>query len=1010
MRKILLTIILTASISQLKAQCIRAISTNPVNPSNPYIEGLMAEMDPHDDPQDPSFNPLELPVTINPWLNSFNWARRVSTQFADIELSPNVTWQVPNLTGPIFNMKPLYEPSSSGYIYLYPPPNGTINDADFHWEDGWELLWLGTGYYPNGEEISTENPSRVTPFAANASNDLNVPYIILYNRYRGTMRLFIGLFTEMGAYDNATVELRFPIEFQNLSGTLRHINNYDQALDKPTSARFMSSQQEFPSDPTQWFSADFQMAYDPCVCDYSSNFEIEVWGTDVIDISLSGRAVSLELPLTDDQGNSTYDNEFLSVHNLNQVQESGGNVIYHKAEGLIEDYQERLEKYNQDLKDYNAAQNNALIEKALPAIITFVTKGTVPYGKVAAFLSVLGGNMGLTKPDNSQTVSAQDLAFMANFLGLPQLPPFTNGQQFDDGKTITDIRLNGDEVTFNEYKYATLQKSLEKEGPKILASGFDFLNMQIFGGKPKKPVKPTTPTATYTEMKFVGNITDKDNIATLGPFLMPGGPEPASYSAFNYPAYNEALGLYALLESPEFFYEQHNLFEASDGSKWEIYIPNTVKDYPPVSSGLPQDEKVFHNGFYIDEKLAFKLNKPLKYYLNNALDIDYENSQIFAQVEVVLSSFNDYNPELPSEVVENFWYDDNLKFFNEISGNLYLSHAFRGDPDLKEFHPEFAAHTKIFHSKWHDLKDFGERYFQLDMRSGWKDFLTHRQHPFIPAHQMGYLLEHKLESIKLKIIVDLSFEQLGSEGEPVKTSQVFTYNLYDESTGINELEINSELRNNRPYYPGTIVLGDENLDASSSKIHEVNGNEFYVKAERIEVKGNVTIPQGKNLILEAFEEVKVFSSSSLPKNAIARINKNPYNFPTINEQTSAQVRAFCSDQANGYKANTTPVLTKQENPSLPLVTADDVERESPNKLSIYPNPASEAIKIEFSQSSEFVEVKLNDLNGRTYLNQRVDGELTKAFELDFQDLAVGVYILQMRNAEGQFFTERVVKK
>lgn len=125
---IILTIILFSSIENF-AQCVRGISTNPEDPSNPFMEGFMAGL-PQPQPQ------------INPWLNTFDWGSTNSVGFNPIPLAPNGGWQVPDYTGTLFTMEsPYHAGGSANYSYLAQPVND-FKERDFHWEDGWELLWL----------------------------------------------------------------------------------------------------------------------------------------------------------------------------------------------------------------------------------------------------------------------------------------------------------------------------------------------------------------------------------------------------------------------------------------------------------------------------------------------------------------------------------------------------------------------------------------------------------------------------------------------------------------------------------------------------------------------------------------------------------------------------------------------------------------------------------------------------------------------------------------------------
>jgi hypothetical protein len=48
-------------------------------------------------------------------------------------------------------------PSQFNYL-KEPGVNGLITDRDYHWEDGWELLWMNIGKSPNGDPYSASAP------------------------------------------------------------------------------------------------------------------------------------------------------------------------------------------------------------------------------------------------------------------------------------------------------------------------------------------------------------------------------------------------------------------------------------------------------------------------------------------------------------------------------------------------------------------------------------------------------------------------------------------------------------------------------------------------------------------------------------------------------------------------------------------------------------------------------------------------------------------------------------
>jgi hypothetical protein len=129
------------------------VSTNPVAPFDPFF--LNNVINPVNQSQ---------PFTINPFLNGFDWGEITGADFKTIGIDLCTYWEFDNsiaLANP-GDPCPLYYPMigfmSDGmptqFNYLkQPQDNALITDRDYHWEDGWELLYLGIGYYPNGHPL-----------------------------------------------------------------------------------------------------------------------------------------------------------------------------------------------------------------------------------------------------------------------------------------------------------------------------------------------------------------------------------------------------------------------------------------------------------------------------------------------------------------------------------------------------------------------------------------------------------------------------------------------------------------------------------------------------------------------------------------------------------------------------------------------------------------------------------------------------------------------------------------
>jgi hypothetical protein len=184
-----------------------------------------------------------------------------------------------------------------------------------------------------------------------------------------------------------------------LSGVLRNVYNHDQALDQRTKALQISTPRIDPTNTDEWFVAEFQLAHDPCICNYLGKLEFEFHTMENMSINLQGRSISDENDL--DESNYRTEDFMNLPENLDGNNGKPGTVIYRKMDNLMNSYDDKLKKYNQQLNDYQDYQNN-FARKLVGAAKYFVVGGinsAIPFSDVAGFLSVLGGRTGFTKPD-----------------------------------------------------------------------------------------------------------------------------------------------------------------------------------------------------------------------------------------------------------------------------------------------------------------------------------------------------------------------------------------------------------------------------------------------------------------------------------------------------------------------------------------------------------------------------------------------------------------------------------
>jgi hypothetical protein len=158
------------------------ISTNPASATNP-----------------------DAPSTF--YINDFSWfSQAVNNVLFDIPLNNMNDYY------PVSTMLNPYNQSNTLCNYL---EDADLDELDVYPEDGWVLLFFNLGTYPNG--------------SAYASSNSNVPYIILYNKYRSIIRVFANAKFLETNYDEIEVVLQFDQDEElNLSGLFRQNGGTDR--------------------------------------------------------------------------------------------------------------------------------------------------------------------------------------------------------------------------------------------------------------------------------------------------------------------------------------------------------------------------------------------------------------------------------------------------------------------------------------------------------------------------------------------------------------------------------------------------------------------------------------------------------------------------------------------------------------------------------------------------------------------------------------------------------------
>jgi hypothetical protein len=190
-------------------------------------------------------------------------------------------WFAPGGTGPnanrlyqLYRFDPL---TGQGLAYQeytpYQQPDNSLLTALLGAGDlptnGWELLAYNLGYTERGQ-----------PRAGGAP----LPYVVLYHRFTGIMRVFATQANQQRALTYHSITLSFA-SGQGLamkSGLLNRVAAPATALlDAPAGvAAVLTGVGQHLNQSGKWFFADFPLDYDPCTCLFRSELEVEVAGID----------------------------------------------------------------------------------------------------------------------------------------------------------------------------------------------------------------------------------------------------------------------------------------------------------------------------------------------------------------------------------------------------------------------------------------------------------------------------------------------------------------------------------------------------------------------------------------------------------------------------------------------------------------------------------------------------------------------------------------------------------
>ncbi len=948
------------------AQCdVTQISTNPIDGqavNDQYINLIVEPLD-----------GVNLNYTNNSYLNTgFNW---YPGNQITIDNLIDDGWTIP--WGSSINQIKMVNPFTinmpSEYSYLRDGASNKL--TEYRWEDGWELMYMNIGKFPNGDSIS--KPSEGTFYHDYGNSTIGesytplvsppgLPFFVLYNRYTGLLRFFGSLWVEdYYTFENYEVRLTMLNGVSNdVNGMFRHAESIDLALDQETNVLSIRVPKVKPTNLNQWFVAEFQMGYDPCVCtNNTGEMDFEILAIDSMYVNISGRSIAI----TDQIDPNNYmQDDFLNFTG----NQDAGSRIYPYMNNLYEEYETNLDIYNQQMNDYNAQQNN-LVRSTVGQMKKLAVDGVlsiIPGGAIAEFAIESAAQLGLSKVIND-----------------------TND----------------------------LKKAIEKGSKNLLGKGYDFLSAQIFGQDVNKPVPPIVPSATFEESSFSGSIVSTSSINTP-PMYVPGSfpgnnqsPNLTGLGPHNFPAYNKPVGLFAVLETPNLLANYVEISASDSEYISDIKVEGTDGENHVWYKGTVHKKRNFKKQFY------YKIDDAIKYVINEHLDFDPDKSSYYAQLEV------EYFNNLDSSVIVKF---DSINYHMEQYGDFISNMGISNHFPEQTVNGNTIGQVLIYNSNWTPLNNLHQMTFstQMDIDIDYKDryvcFMDSITNPHstcglinnMSMSQLEAVFDLNVSKVKLKIMADMYFDQIGSNEKQVNTTQVFTHLLYDINREENYVQLVDHFSENTMYYPGTTILDNEYMDPNNDKVWWQNGNTLYVYSEDIIIKGDLHVAPGYELVLVAQNSVETNGNADIYSEPITiETNSNFWGTDDGHPATSDEVSLFCSNR-DLYKAYQPSEIARKTGDTVSVDSNETIPNDENDLLlkpevSIYPNPANEYVDVLIQNSSHnTVYVKLYTIQGGVLLDKKVSGELSSQFRVIMNNIPPGTYILHLVTDNGNQFSEKVI--
>jgi hypothetical protein len=281
--------------------------------------------------------------------------------------------------------------------------------------------------------------------------------------------------------------------------------------------------------------------------------------------------------------------------------------------------------------------------------------------------------------------------------------------------------------------------------------------------------------------------------------------------------------------------------------------------------------------------------------------------------------------------------------------------------------------------------------------------------PNIPTN-VGY--EYDLE-IELKLMVDVVFNSINSDGVHNSTTLLLTYKINPEDITPSTQSLNSFLSTssaNLTQFPAHGYFSDTDFHGQQVEGCNLDYNQYTCTAfEDITIAGDITVGYGFHVDFKAGNEINVINESNISPEAVLQI-ESLYNYsqpmPKVDQSF---VTSFC-DKNNinsPYSANTPRGRNNNGVPNVGQESENIRVIDKDIEFNLFPNPTTNNTTVVVnSLRNENLTIKLQDVSGKE-INIAVEKQNDNSFVLDVSNLESGIYFVTVSTFGGSK-TKRLV--